>query len=242
MADVTPSPNALPKLQEELSASGLRSAIVNIDVPAASVVPVEIAGKMFRVLYSDAALQIRYDSGPFIPHDVGTGQVLPAPMDQNGVPRQTYFKRLEIRNTSVLVLSHVILFVGTDDYVDSRLNLVRLAAGQYLPVMEGRSRIAAWNGVSILGGASLALAGAVAIDGGDPLNYVDIKRQSVVIANLDPASSLLIRDAAHTACGAVLPQTEQILPISEAIEVHNATGGAIACYIMEIWTCGKVII
>lgn len=238
MANGQPSPNALPTLQDNWSAAGLRSAKVDLLVPAGKVVPVEVPGKFFRVLESDAPLQIRYDSGPFIPHDIGTGQILPAPLDQNGVPRQTYFKRLEIRNTSLVVDSNVTLFIGTDDYVDDRLNLTRLAEGKYLPVMEGKTRVAGWAGNSLAGAASITSSATVPIDGGD-VAYVDIKKQSVVFTNLDLLNDIDIRDDAGTKCGVVFPAKQIILPVSEAITFHNGTGGALACHLLEIWTTRK---
>jgi len=218
---------------------GLKSSRLVKTIPPGKVDTLEVEANFFYVLDSQAPLQILYDDSPFIDHDIGTGLQLP--------PGQT-FKRLTIRNTSLITTTTVVLFVGLDNYIDHRLNLVRLAAGRYLPIMEGKTRMAVAPITSLAasgsGGDHLDLDGVTPADGGNIL-YSDIKRQSVVVTNLDPASNLVWSNGAtptDVVGGVIFPQRQVILPVSEFIRIKNPTGSAIACYITEIWTTALLAI
>jgi hypothetical protein len=191
------------------------SHISKLKLAPGMVDSINAEGQNFWIVYAAVPIQIMIPGGEFGTYEQGTGL--------DSLPNGETFKRLTVRNPSLANIT-VVIYVGGPLYRDSRMAL-----------MEGRTRLAAWNGTSLAGGASQTFDGLNPADGGFA-GYIDLKRHSLVIANLDPANALQILDGAGTVCSIVFAQTEMILPVSEKITVKNGTGSAIACYIAEVWS------
>ncbi len=196
------------------------SYFARLNLKPGEVQPINAQGSNFWIVFAPCSIALKYPGGEFGAYEQGTGL--------DNLPDGGTFARLEIRNPSLSTIT-VIVYIGGPLYRDSRLS-----------VLEARTRLAAWPQTQLAGNTAAAFDGLAPADGGD-VTYIDVKRQSLVICNLDPASPLLVRNKAHTPCAAVLPQTEQILPVSEYLEIFNATANPIACYITEIWAVAVLV-
>lgn len=181
---------------------------------------VNAEGTNFWIVFAPVPVQIMYPGGEFGIYEQGSGL--------DNLPNGETFKRLTVRNPSLGAIA-VVIYVGGPLYRDSRLS-----------IMEMRTRLAAWSDTQLLAAETATFNGVTPADGGNA-GYIDLKRQSILVTNLDQLLNLEILDAAGTACGVIFPSKQIILPVSEGITIKNANGSAVSCFIAEIWSTSLII-
>lgn len=186
-----------------------QSYSVTKKIPPGGIEAVNIEGSNFHIVFSPVDIAIKWPGGEFVTYPQGSGV--------DNLPAGQTFKRLEVRNPSLGEIT-VVLYVGGPLYRDNRSALI-----------EPRTEVSAQTPAASI----IPNAAGVVLDG-IPTG-LRIRRKSIQVSNLDPALNLQIRDAAGNVALTVFAQTSITLPISEYVQVYNASGGAIASSISEIW-------
>lgn len=184
-----------------------QSNFTTLQLPAGKVSAINARGTNFHVVFASADVQIKWPGGEFGYYQQGAGIDL--------LPSGQHFERLEIRNPTAGDLL-VTVYIGGPLYRDSRASII-----------EPKTRAIGWSGTQ------LAATTGETFDG-VPSGFL-IRRKSIQVTNLDQNLTLQIRDTDGEVVLTVFPQTSITLPISEAIEIYNQNGSAVACNISEIW-------
>lgn len=184
-----------------------QSNFTTLELPAGKVSAINARGTNFHVVFASADVQIKWPGGEFGVYEQGAGIDL--------LPAGQAFERLEIRNPTLGNLL-VTIYIGGPLYRDSRASII-----------EPKTRSIGWSGTQIDATDGEDFAGV-------PSGLM-IRRKAFQVTNLDPSANLQIRDPDGNVILTVFPLTSITLPISEAVEVYNATGAPIACNVSEIW-------
>ncbi len=178
-------------------------------IAAGGIEAINNEGRNFHVVFAPVDIQIKTPGGEFVTYPQGTGA--------DDMPDNGTFKRLEVRNPSLGQIT-VVIYVGGPLYRDNRS-----------AVIEPKTEVAAQApGVRVIANAT----GVVFT--GIPTG-LRIRRKSIQVSNLDPALNLQVRDAAGNVALTVFAATSITLPISEYVQIWNASGGNIASSLSEIW-------
>lgn len=169
--------------------------------------PVNVVGDYFAVVFSPLPLDIRINGQEPDNYQQGDSMQLP--------PGET-FKRLEVRNPSATRTATVVLYAGFGRYVQRRQMVLDVPS-------------------EIVGQASTSIAAlsSVTLDGIASGNQ--IQRKAVIVSNMDPANSLLVRDSSGRTVCAVAAGFSITIPTSGAVTIANDTANPIVCYIGENW-------
>ena len=178
-----------------------------LTIASGAVEPLVGEGRNFHVVFSPVDLEIKWAGSEWVTYQQGTGI--------EDFPEGGTFKRLEVRNPSSGEIT-VVIYTGGPVFRDNRSAL-----------MEPRTEVDAWSSNSLAAGTGQTFTGVP--------SGLRLRRKAINVTNLDPSANLQIRDAAGHIGLTVFPSTSITLPISEAVTVHNATAGAIACSLSEIW-------
>ena len=197
---------------------------VNLAAGAEKTYPA--SGRFFYISEANhSEFEVGLDLGDFLALDQARGHEC--------VPGDDDFEQIRVKNNGDVALVMQIEF-GHTRPIDNRLNLVRdslLKSGNYLPVMEGRTRVVANATTSLDQDEEIELTG-------ESPTATDYKRQSVLVTNLDQNLNLDIVDLAGNIVAVVFASKQIILPISEYVVIRNPHASTIALYVAEIWITG----
>jgi hypothetical protein len=162
-------------------------------------------------------------TGP-IPFNVGTGLRF-----EGG----SQFRTLQIVNPNAFEL-YIEIVAGYGQYIDRRLNIVRVRVDSIQPVIEPPIEIDPWLGDPV---------GTYVIPPGTGVLITPVLSgdrfavKGFTVANGDPNSPVDIRNAAGVPFGRVIANTSQLFPGADPFEVYNDTGAGIEVFIGVLyWT------
>lgn len=187
-----------------------QGSFTTLKIAAGKTEPVNAEGNNFHVVFAPVPIEVRWaNGGEFGFYEQGAGV--------RDIPGGQTFRRLEVRNPTVGDIT-VVIYVGGPIYSDARSS-----------VIEPRTEYDAWTGTQINAATGQTFSG---VPSGSR-----IRRKAIQITNLDATLNLQVRDSAGHVGLIVFPETSITLPISEAVEIYNANGAAVACAVSEIfWT------
>lgn len=180
---------------------------VTLSIAPGAIESIHGQGENFHLVFAPVDMQLKWPGGEFVTYPQGAGV--------DNLPGGQSFNRLEVRNPSTGTIT-VVVYVGGPLYRDNRSALI-----------EPRTELDAWANNSLAAGTGQNFSGVP--------TGLRMRRKAINVTNLDASGNLQVRDAAGHIGLTVFPQTSITLPISESVTIHNATAGAIACSISEIW-------
>jgi hypothetical protein len=163
--------------------------------------------------------------GP-LPYNVGTGFRFPI---------GSQFRYLQVENPSADSV-YMEITAGYGDYIDNRLNIVRVRPSSIQPTIEPPIEIDAWLGDPV---------GTYEIPAGSFVEFLPVitglrmAQKGFTLANADPNSALLVADVAGIPYGRVIANTSQLFPCGEGFRIYNTTGAAIVCYVGQLYWLGS---
>lgn len=185
-----------------------QGSFTTLKIAAGKTEPVNAEGVNFHIVFAPVPIEVRWDNGgEFGIYEQGAGI--------KDIPAGGTFRRLEVRNPSLGEIT-VIVYVGGPAYSDSRHAII-----------EPRTEYAAWSGTQLNATTGQTFSGVP--------TGLRIRRKAIQITNLDATLNLQVRDTAGNVGLIVFPETSITLPISEAVEIYNANGAAVACHVSEIF-------
>lgn len=189
-----------------------------VKVPAGGEVDKACAGEFFSCADVDGGngshFEMRWDSQPFFPFNVGLGfRMLPGEQ----------FKKVTFKNSQASDL-YVEFYAGSANFFDSRLNIVR---GRAAPVM---------NAPTVLTPHSDTIAAGDTIDlTGEHPTFPNYIRKAHIITNLDTAVDLDILDENDALIDVVMYRETKLYEISAGIKIKNNGATPIVCRAFNVW-------
>ncbi len=189
------------------SANVYRKTIPAMTGGVYGVEAIAVYGQSFYILNSTGDVQIKTDTSGLRPYRARRGEHF----------TDSYrFNRVEIFNANAypVILD---IWIGFGEYLDHTTD-----------EFEAPSKLFG-------SGFTVSAAGHVDTLTGVPTVNGQIRRKSVIVANLDPANELQILDEAGNVAGVVFAKTEIELATSGVVKIQNATGAPINYRLSELW-------
>lgn len=194
------------------------SQVYNFYLEANQSLPQAIPGTYFVYLDGPGEIEVQLDEQP--PSRVWVGAALVPGIYQG---KEQSFGMVKMRNVTAAAI-RITVWIGFTDFIDRRRD--QIDAPSDLVAVDDLATVYV-SGI-LLANQSLPLTGAATIP-------TRIRRKAVQVVNLDPSTSIKIKDGAGRVALIVRAGETITQPISGAVSIVNDTGAGVACWISEIW-------
>lgn len=194
------------------------SQIYNFYLEAGQTLPQIIPGTYFIYLDGPGEIEVQLDGQS--PSRIWVGSAL-VPGTYEG--REQSFSLVQMRNVSASAI-RITVWIGFTDFIDRRRD--QIEAPSELVAVPDLATV--YESGILLANQSLALTGAATI-------ATRIRRRALQVVNLDPSTSIKIKDAAGRVALIVRAGETITQPISGGVFIVNDTGAGVACWMSEIW-------
>jgi hypothetical protein len=194
------------------------SQVYNFYLEAGQSLPQAIPGTYFIYLDGPGEIQVQLDEQPASSVWVGSALV---PGIYHG--QEQAFSMVRMRNLTAAAI-RITVWIGYTDFIDRRRD--QIDAPSTLVAVPDLALV--YVAGVLLANQSLPLTGAPALPS-------HIRRKALQIANLDPGTTLKVKDVDGRIAMIVRAGETITQPISGPVSLVNDTGAGVACWVSEIW-------